>query len=525
LEHRRDAPGDSTVLTSEIDFHALDALFAPYDRTDGPGFAVGVAVQGRPVYRRGFGMASIELPVALSPSIRMRIGSTSKHFTALAVMLLQEDGKLALEDSLQDHMPDMPDWSAKMTLRHLLAHTSGMRDCLDLVFHSTELGRSLPVDYQLKLLSRLDSVNFAPGTSWNYNNGGYLLLSEIVSRTAGLPFATFLQERIFTPLGMHDTMLRPLDTDLVSNSATLHVPTPDGAWRRGNFGAPITGEGGIVSTVDDMLKWLAHMSSPTVGTRASWAEIRTPLTPHGYGLGLFMAKRRGQDRVYHSGAVIGGACQMVKLLGPELDIIVITNGRSSLDGFNIVEAIIDQFVPATPVQQPVAPPAPIEGNFYSANTGRKLSLTAVSGKQGISIGAMTLPAERDQRGAWLIPFLPSDLSVAIVDDDDAIDVNEFGITDRLIRVTPPDRSILPFGRYEDGATGLVATICADRDDSSVLRIESALGGVGYSLAAIGPDLWEARSAEGFPLAATLEFDDEGFRFTTERTTRLRFRRS
>lgn len=120
----------------KIDPAALDKLFEPFDRTDAPGFAVGVALGGRPVYRRGVGMASVELPVALSPTIRMRIGSTTKHFCVLAAMLLAEEGKLSIDDSPRRYIQELPEWAEPVTIRQLMSHTSGMRDCLDLILHA-----------------------------------------------------------------------------------------------------------------------------------------------------------------------------------------------------------------------------------------------------------------------------------------------------------------------------------------------------------------------------------------------------
>jgi CubicO group peptidase (beta-lactamase class C family) len=331
-----------------IDTAKLDALLSPFDRSDAPGFAVGVSVDGRPGYRRGVGMASVELPVVLSPTIRMRIGSTSKHFTVLAVMLLAEAGLLSIDDAPRRHLPELPDWADGMTLRQLRPHTSGMRDSLDLILHSAGAGVPAAADFQVKVLAALDSVNFTPGESWNYNNGGYVLLAEIVARVSGLSFADFLKTRIFQPIGMNDTMLRALDTDLVANSATLHLAAPAGGWTRGVFGVPIGGEGGIVSTVDDMLRWLAHMSAPVVGSLDTWRIMRTPVTTHGYGLGLTMGSHRGLAIVHHAGAVMGGSSQMLKVVDPDLDIIVMTNGLGSLAVMKLVDGIIDACLPGLP---------------------------------------------------------------------------------------------------------------------------------------------------------------------------------
>ena len=515
---------------ARIDTAALDALFEPYDRTDAPGFAVGVALNGRPGYRRGFGMASIELPVALSPTMRMRIGSTTKHFCALAVMLLAEAGKLSIDDSPRRYLPELPGWADMMTIRQLMAHTSGMRDSLDLVLHAAGPGQPAAPDMQFKLLAALDSVNFPPGATWSYNNGGYVLLSEIVERLGGQRLADFMRERILDPVGMHDTMLRPLDTDLVPNSATLHVPSPGGGWTRGIFGPPIDGMGGLVSTVDDMLLWLKHMSHPVVGTAETWSAMRTPLATHGYGLGLLMEMHRGLRTVHHAGGVVGGSSQMLKLPDHELDLIIMSNGRSTLDLYNLVDAIIDACIPGLPPmpEDPVAPHA--RGVFYSSATGRVLTMVEHDGRQAVTIGGTTLPVRRQADGALSVAILPSDLRITPVHEAAgivALDIREFGLSDRLDRIEPADETTTApvAGRYENAAAGMAATVTHHPEGPALLRMSGALGGIEYAMTPIGPRLWQAKATSALPLVLTLEFDPDGFDLTTGRTTRLRFTRS
>ncbi|MBP7337485.1 serine hydrolase [Niveispirillum sp.] len=513
------------TVQARIEPAALDALLAPYDTTNAPGFAVGVALKGRPVYRRGVGMASIELPVTLSPTIRMRIGSTSKHFCVLAVMLLAEEGRLSIDDRVRRHLPELPAWADTMTVRQLMAHTSGMRDSLDLLLHTAGPGMTTPANFQFKMLAALDSVNFAPGASWSYNNGGYILLAEIVTRLGGRDFASFLRERIFEPVGMHDTMVRALDTDLVPNSATLHVPSPSGGYMRGVFGSPIGGEGGIVSTVNDMLLWLKHMSAPLVGSAATWAAMRTPHATHGYGLGLSMTPHRGLDTVHHAGAVVGGSSQMIKVLGHELDIIVMSNGRNSLELYKLIDDIIDRCLPGLPPVPEDVAAEPVAGDYYNRDTGRKLTLVANEGKQAIRLGGMTLPARRDAEGWLSLPIVPTDMRLRPVDDGGSLELTEFGQQEVLRRVTPgqgQDAAAI-LGDYVSAAAGISASI-RDGDEAPHLTLRNAIGSFLYKLAPVAPDLWEARGAGPLPLAATLEIDGTGFLLTTGRTLRLRFER-
>ena len=516
------------MTQAKVEPAAIDALLAPHDRTDRPGFAVGVALRGQPLYRRGVGMASVELPVALSPAIRMRIGSTSKHFTALAVMLLAEQGLLSIDVTPRAVLPELPAWADRMTVRQLMAHTSGMRDSLDLILHSAGPGVAADAEFQFRMLAALDDVNFEPGATWSYNNGAYVLLAEIVTRLGKMPFGDFLRERIFAPVGMHDTLLRPLDTDLVPNSATLHVPGPGGGYRRGVFGVPIGGEGGIVSTVDDMLRWLKHMAAPTVGTAATWQAMRTPMSSHGYALGLTIDRRRGLTTLHHAGAVVGGSCQMMKVLDHDLDIIVMSNGLSSLDLHRLVDDIIDRCIPGLPPAEPDIPASPITGIYYSAHSGRRIALEDMDGKQAIRIDGTTLPARRDPDGWLSVPIVPTDMRLMPDATGDSITLAEYGRSEKLQRIeAPASARIEPLlGRYHNAATAMNATVAADQGDAlASLTLAGPLGGMAYELKPIGPDLWEARASGTLSLALLVEVRDDAIYVTSGRTQRLRFRRS
>jgi hypothetical protein len=324
---------------------------------------------------------------------------------------------------------------------------------------------------------------------------------------------------------MYDTLLRPLDTDLVPNSATQHVPRPDGGWTRGIFGVPIGGEGGIVSTVDDMLLWLKHMSDPVIGSRETWAQMRTPLATHGYGLGLTMNRYRGLETVHHAGGVVGGSSQMLKVLDHELDIILMTNGRSGLDLYNLVDAIIDCCIDGLPPVPAEAAGKPVTGTFYSAETGRVLTLVDNAGKQAMTIGGMSLPARREADGALTVPILPSDMRVIANDAAPAtLEVTEFGATEQLHAVKPPEGADAAglYGVYESKAAGLTANIHADETGRARLLLSSAVGATDYLFEPVGPGLWKISPPEPGATGATLEFDAKGFRFTTGRTVRLQF---
>lgn len=411
--------GDTNVGDTNFDPGALDALFEPFRRSDAPGMVVGVARRGRLLYRRGFGMASIEHGVANGPRTRMRIGSTSKHFTCLAALLLAEEGKLDLDAGVRTYIPELPpfaDGAAEPTLRQLMTHTGGLRDSLDVGFIASGMTIK-PRGESMAVQVRQRDVNFAPGEKTLYNNGGYHMLSHAIARVSGMPFERFLAERIFAPLGMVDTESVPTDFAILPGMATLHVPQPGGGWRRGVFPSEeVLGEGAIVSTVDDMLRWLAHLRAPaTVGSAASWAQMTAPARLNNglltvYALGLMVERYRGVDVIHHGGTVIGGHCQMLTVPAHELDVILISNGaKASLFDLanDVVEAVLGQDAFPLPAHAPamVADYAPLVGSVYASPSGDTVvSFGDAGGKLGLVVHNSPPIPLRTEAGALLLDF-------------------------------------------------------------------------------------------------------------------------
>ncbi len=527
------APGS----TASVDPAALDAIFAPYDQGHLPGVAVGVALGGVPAYRKGFGLASLELPVTLSPTIRMRIGSTTKHFGALAFMLLAEEGRASPDDPVRKYLPELPPRFDRITMRQLMTHVSGLRCSLELVLQLSGPGHFVSTEDQVRLTAEDDGVNFEPNAEWSYNNGGYVLLTAVIERITGRDLGPFLEERVFRPVGMHDTMLRLLDTDFVPNSASLHMMDGKGGFYRQPMGPEIAAEGGIVSTVDDMLRWLRHMADPIVGTPATWREMtRTAVLDNGYdtgyGLGLLSGEYRGVRVVHHAGGLFGGACQMLRVPDHGLDIVILTN-RAGVDPMGLANKVIDACVPGLgPAVEPFAGPVPT-GTYYSPRTGASFTLGRHGDMATISLSGSTLPLAKFPDGSFrpTIPVFHTRLFLPETAEPQAtIRGVEFGQEETLHLLTPdPAADLAPLaGRYEARASGTTALVEVTPEGGR-LTFRGRYGTVVHRLSNAAPGLWNA-SVTSLPvpmLTGIVAFDGDGggFTFTSGRTRRLRFGRA
>jgi D-aminopeptidase len=520
-----------------LDIARIDAIFAGLDSCRLPGAAIGIAIDGKPVYRKGFGLASMELPLVLSPSMRMRIGSTTKHFTALACMLLCEDGKAGIDDPLGQYLPELHPVCQRVSLRQLMGNTSGLRDACDIKVHFS--GLETPPVATADIVSfyrEIDDVNAEPGAAWIYNNGGWVLLSAVIERIAGRELEEILRTRIFEPVGMYDTLLRRWDTDFVPNSATAHSMSRSGAFQKSYYGHDYAGAGAIVSTVDDMLRWLAHMDAPVIGSVATWNAMRAPQTltngsSTGYGLGLIRDHYRGLATLSHAGTWTGANAQMLKVPAAHLDIVVMVN-RGDFWAPLLVESVLDACIPG--LKEVDTPERPIAtGLVRSPATGRVIRLHGVSGQQIASIDGLDMPVESDSDGvfwpAGIVRYIKQ--SITLRGDPSrpgSIRFSDFGNPDELILLEPTSEAAdagAIGGRYRSDSTGTDAEITESGQDIR-MRTTGRFGCAEFILERLAQDLWRARSTGSRPYGGILSFDRPraAFDFSNTQTRSLRFRR-
>ena len=286
-----------------------DQLMAQYDGTTSPGAVVHVWRDGRVLFSKAYGMANLAYGIPYTTDTRTNIGSTSKQFTAFAIMLQAQRGLLSLDDDIRKHIPELPGFDHVITVRHLITHTSGLREFLNLL---TMAGRRLDhgdwIDRHelIDVVKRQPKLQNVPGAEWNYNNTAFGLAAVIVERTSGKDFPKFMQEDVFGPLGMTRSMVRPSIRHLVPGGSEGYTPGPDGFMQIGDLGGAM-GAGTIYTTVGDLQTWVQNYASPRVGTAEGFKEMMTSYVladgkKTGYGFGLFIDEQRGLRRVHHGGA-------------------------------------------------------------------------------------------------------------------------------------------------------------------------------------------------------------------------------
>src|SRR5689334_21992203 len=244
----------------------VDEIFAEWKAPESPGCTVAVAENGKTLLSRAYGMADLEHDVPITPATIFEAGSVSKQFTATAAFLLIQQGKLALADDVRKYVPELPDYGRPLTIDHLIHHTSGLRDwgAVAGIGGWPRGARIHTHAHMLDIASRQKALNYEPGAEFSYTNTGYNLLAVIVSRVSGESFAEFTRKNIFEPLGMKHTSWRDDFTRIVKGRAIAYVKGDDGFHSEMPF-ENVHGNGGLLTTSDDLLLWNENFTNPKVG--------------------------------------------------------------------------------------------------------------------------------------------------------------------------------------------------------------------------------------------------------------------
>ncbi len=434
----------------------LDALFAPCGQSDEPGgLAAGVLVDGKVVFRRGYGFANTEHRAPFTASTRVDFASVAKQFAGFAIATLVVQGELSLDDDVRQYLPELPDFGTPITVRHLVYHTSGLRDWVGLVKLSGR-GEDARIDpaFLRRLAAAQRELNFSPGGEHLYSNLGYFLLAEIVERVAGVPFSEWMHEKVFRPLAMHDSFFVDDPDALIPNKAYPYAVREGGVAAALRNGLVSPGSSSLISTVDDMLKWVANFETHTVGSDAVFELMLTPGTTNDgktldYGFGISLYHYRDQALYHHGGNWQGQLSQVQLFPESRFGYVFATNRDPS--GCYVGEQVYDLILGSQVSANASSPsetqdtPSPAHDAALSRHVGRY----ARDLGHGYSIVSVTLDDEglRYQRDGGRTLTLAADTSApnrfsvgrsaVVFADDGALTIESPGRTPRrYVRAQP-----------------------------------------------------------------------------------------
>jgi CubicO group peptidase (beta-lactamase class C family) len=521
------APQRASPQTADV-----DRIFAKWTAST-PGCAVGAAVDGRPVLEKAYGLADLEHDVRNTQDTLFEAGSVSKQFTAAAVLLLARDGKLSLDDPVRTYLPEVPDYGAPLTIRHILTHTSGLRDWgnIEAIAGWPRTTRAYTQAHVLDIVSRQHALNFTPGTHWSYSNTGYNLAAMIVTRVSGGSFASFTRQRIFEPLGMTHSSWRDDHTRVVKGRAIAYAETRDDGFHTEMPFEDVYGNSSLLTTVGDLLKWNEHFDAPPSGDEALVKEQQQPGhfadgRVHHYALGLEVGAYKGVRQIDHSGSTAGYRAHLARYPADHVSIAVLCN-VSSGQATQYAHAVADLYL----ADRLKPPPAPAP-----AHTLTDAELDRAAGLYRHTVTGVPLTVARDKatlragRGSMLVPMTASRLVTAAgqtweFDGRGGLRVrDEFGSTDDYVRMDaakPTAQDLRAFtGAYTSAEAETTITAAIDGDSLVLKRRPDTV----IKLTPTDPDAFSAgafgtvifiRDGSGRPI---------GFHVSQDRVWDLRFTR-
>ena len=411
-----------------IDPARIDALFKDYDNRTTPGCAVGIYGEGKVLYAKGYGLADLERPTPLTPTTLFDIASISKQFTAASLVLLAQEGKLALTDDIRKYLPEVPNYGRVLTLDHLLHHTSGLRDYNELLhlkgYHYEDVTGD---EDALRVIARQRALSFPPGSQWRYSNTNYFLVALVVKRVTGKSLAEFAKERLFTPLGMSRSVFRDDHTAVLPGRALAYSPTDQGGFALDQSNWEQLGDGQVHTNVLELARWEENFYTPKVGGAAlvealqergkldSGADIP-------YGRGLILDTYRGVPRVSHSGGWAGYRSLLLRFPSRHVSVAMLCN-RTDVQtsrAEKVADLVLEEtFREAESRESKAQKPAPAvtpvlsadalgryEGLYFSEGAQDVLRLARKEGALELAIHGHDLPLQAAGGERFMAPDSP-----------------------------------------------------------------------------------------------------------------------
>jgi CubicO group peptidase (beta-lactamase class C family) len=460
----------------------VDAIFARFNHNDTPGCAVGASISGEPVLSAAYGMADLEHDIRITPETIFEPGSVTKQFTAAAVLLLEQQGKLSLDDPVRKYIPELPEYEEPITIRHLLNHTSGLRDWggVEAIAGWPRTTRAYTHAHVLDILSRQRALNYPPGAEYSYTNSGYNLAAILVGRVAGKSLAEFSREAIFVPLGMASTSWRDDFRRIVKGRAIAYQQNGTTIRQLMPF-EDVHGNGGLLTTVGDLLKWNQNFTTEKVGghalierqlERGKLNDGRTIA----YAAGLMILHYKGLNEVSHSGSTAGYNAWLGGFPDRRLSVAVLCNS-SAANGGQLGHAVADVLLGSVP--QPAAPPRtavePAQAGLYRSVRDHSVISLAEGADASRYVfeagGRMRIVSETDNRVYEKVDrWSPAPADLAAFTGTYTSDEAEATLTiavedDRLVARRRPDTRMILTPTYQDAFSSPLGSLRFMRDTS------------------------------------------------------------
>jgi len=412
----------------------IDQLFEDGGRAKSPGYAVGIIRNDSLIFSKGYGLANLEYDVPITPATIFHMASVSKQFTAFSIVLLARQGRLRLDDDIHKYLPWFPDLKEKITIRHLLNHTSGIRDQWQLLAISgTQLNDVITQEHIVRILSRQRALNSRPGERYNYSNSGYTMLAEIVKAVTGQTLRQFTDSAIFKPLGMHDTHFHDDCTEIVKGRSYSYYPSDSTHFTNSILSYSNVGATSLFTNINDMSKWVMNFYDHKVGDQADIDQ----LTQKGrlndgseieYALGIGVVRQKGWKVFAHDGADAGYRTVLAVIPDKRMGFLVFSNLGNARPGEKAM-AMADLFLKDTSKTGTKADDArpdsslavlkdplslkKVLGNYVSDDQGKRISLRMRDNKlyYDASDGTALLMKKNDTLSFFYHPELKATFSV------------------------------------------------------------------------------------------------------------------
>lgn len=432
----------------------IGSLFSSWEKPNHPGGVVYIAHKNQVVFAQAYGLANLQYQVPNNLETLFDIGSLSKQFTAMGIVLLQQQGKLSLDDEIQNYLPELHQFKKTITIRHLLHHTAGLRSSPEFFsLAGWREGDGISNEDFYRYMTQQVDLNFEPGTEYMYSNSGYILLAKIIENISQQDFKSWMKEKIFQPLDMKATFVEEDNTQIIPKAATSYTEVAPDTFRTTENYDLTYGASNIYTTSADVLKWSQNFNKTSPEWQKAFAMLQTldPLrsgAKNNYALGLFIDELYGHPRIQHSGAVGGFLSVMYVYPDENLQIVILANGNPN-PIFKMADQISQYFLEDK--SKPQVPQAPVNPIALKADELKRYEGTYWNDKTNyarkIFLDNDTLWYIRsNQKKSPLIPVAENEFVIGGINEKMVL---KFDLKSGTFRLTSGNGSVDLFEKYND----------------------------------------------------------------------------